>query len=301
MDERSRIRERTGNIPLAPGKHAAGDTVKAGGKSYTVEKRIAEGGEGDLYVVRDNRRRYALKLFHPGAHPNTKVLSALRPLRGKGYLVDVIETGDDFELMEYLPAGNASSAGLKGRPDAILAIVLKVAMILDEMHRAGVIHKDVKPANILIRNPEIWDCVLCDFGIADLLDKDGKCATLQVRTAVYAAPEVYTDAVTIQDRVYIELTPKADFYSLGMTALSLWMGEGAFLAQEQQLALDKIKGRVAVPADMPDPLARICRGLLIRNPQKRWDLEEILRATKGEDVPVEEDEINEDLNAAKSL
>lgn len=52
---------------------------------------------------------------------------------------------------------------------------------------------------------------------------------------------------------------------------------------------------------MPDPLARICRGLLIRNPQKRWDLEEILRATKGEDVPVEEDEINEDLNAAKSL
>jgi ATP-dependent Clp protease ATP-binding subunit ClpA len=77
---------------------------------------------------------------------------------------------------------------------------------------------------------------------------------------------------------YCELTHKADFYSLGMTILSLWMGEGAFMAKEHEMALDKVKGRITIPADIPDPLARICRGLLIRDPEKRWNLDEIEKA-----------------------
>ena len=72
------------------------------------------------------------------------------------------------------------------------------------------------------------------------------------------------------------------------------MGEGAFDAKEPELAMDKKKGRIAIPADMPDPLAKICRGLLIKNPAKRWDLPEIVRTMDGEDVPVDEGQIIED-------
>ena len=296
--------QKTASAPNKPGEpvkpaaaaHQAGERIVVGGKEYTIEKVLGSGAEGDLYVVTDGRRRYALKLCHEGYKTNTKVLRRLETLKGRGYSVEIIEYGDDYELMEYVPGGNAATAGLKGNAEAILAITLKTAIALDEMHKAGVLHKDVKPANILIRNTADWDSVLCDFGIADELNSRGSCITDQVRTPIYAAPEIYTDTVTLPEGVFIELTPKADFYSLGMTILSLWMGEGAFDAKEPELAMDKKKGRIAIPADMPDPLAKICRGLLIKNPAKRWDLPEIVRTMDGEDVPVDEGQINEDLN-----
>ena len=275
--------------------HAVGGQITAGGKTYTVEQVLGSGTEGELYVVSSGKKRFALKLCHQGYKPNDKVLRKLRNLKGKGYVVDTLEWGDDYELMEYIPGGSAAEAGLKGNAQAILTIVAKVAITLDRMHREGVLHKDVKPANILISNPQTWDCVLCDFGISDLLTDRGTCITNQVRTPVYAAPEIYTDTVTLPEGIFIELSAKADFYALGMTILSLWMGEGAFLSKEAELAIDKKKGRIAIPADMPDPLAKICRGLLIGNPEKRWDWPEIEATVKGKDIQVEENLINEDL------
>ena len=78
---------------------------------------------------------------------------------------------------------------MKGNAQAILAIALKTAMALDKLHKEGILHKDVKPANILIKDRDSWDTVLCDFGIADIMDAQGTCATTQVRTPIYAAPE----------------------------------------------------------------------------------------------------------------
>lgn len=286
-------------------KYAQGDSIKAGSRNYTVEKVLGSGAEGDIYIVNDSKKRYALKLCHSGFHTNTKVMPALQKLKGQGYIADIVDYGDEFELLEYISEGSAASAGIKGNAEAITAITVRTALALDAMHRAGVIHKDVKPANILIKDRESWNSVLCDFGIADTLNNRQTSITEQARTPIYAAPEVYATNNTIfqEGMTYCELTPKADFYSLGMTILSLWMGEGSFLAKEAELAIDKTKGRIAIPADMPDPLAKICRGLLIKNPDKRWDLDEIERALKGEDVPADEDEIIEDLkivfNASK--
>lgn len=294
--------QKTAAAPVSPNpgggecSYKEGSTISAGSRDCTVVKLIGSGSEGELYVVLSGGKRYALKLYHKGLQSNFKVLSLLGSLAGKGYIVDTLDFGPDFELMEYFPEGNAASAGLKGNAQAILAIAIKTAMSLDKLHKAGVLHKDVKPANILIKDRNSWDSALCDFGIADIMNAEGKCATLQVRTPVYAAPEVYSDSVTISGVSYIELSAKADFYSLGMTILSLWAGESAFLAKEHQMALDKVKGRISVPSDMPDPLAKICRGLLIKNPAKRWDWEEIEKTVNGRDVPVEEDELLEDLN-----
>ena len=276
--------------------HKPGEQITVGGKTYTVEKVLGSGSEGEINVVTDGKRRYALKLCHPDYKTNVKILKRLEALSGKGYIPTIYEYGEDYELMEYLPEGSAAAAGLKGNAEAILAIVIKTALALDEMHKAGVLHKDVKPANILIRRKDDWDTVLCDFGISDEINSRGTSITNQVRTPIYAAPEIYTDTVTLPEGIFIELTPKADFYSLGMTILSLWMGEGAFNAKEPELALDKKKGRIIVPADMPDPLAKICRGLLIKDPAKRWDYPEIERTLDGEDVPVDEGKIIEDLN-----
>ena len=140
-----------------------------------------------------------------------------------------------------------------------------------------------------------------------MLTEKGSVTTSQTRTPIYAAPEVYAqDNVTyLGHEVFCELTPKADFYSLGMTILSLWMGEEAFRQLEHEMSMDKKKGRIPIPDDMPDPLNKICRGLLIIDAGKRWDLDEIKRTLNNEDIPVEEDELIADLNitfnAAKHL
>jgi serine/threonine protein kinase len=273
-------------------------TITVGGKTYQMEKLISSGTEGDVFIVTDGKRRYALKRCHSGFHTNMPVMPALQKLNGKGYIADIFDYAADFELLEFVSEGSAAAANIRGNAQAILAIAVKTAMALSEMHKVGIIHKDIKPANILIKDTSSWDCVLCDFGIADVLKPNGSVSTPQNRTIIYAAPEMYdkNNIIFNEGNTYSELTPKADFYSLGMTILSLWMGEGAFLAKEHELAMDKNKGRITVPEDMPDPLAKICRGLLIKNADKRWDFDKIERTLKGEDIPVDEAIIVEDLN-----
>ena len=136
----------------------------------------------------------------------------------------------------------------------------------------------------MIRNKDTWDCVLCDFGIADVLDGN-KVTTEQARTPIYAAPEVYERTVTIDNKTYCELTPAADFYSLGMTILCLWYGESAFRSKETVRAIQKVHDGIVVPTDIPDPLYTITRGLLVKDPAHRWGLKEIelfIKEKKGE-------------------
>ena len=116
--------------PFGVGTHAPGATVKVGGNSYTVEKLMGSGSEGDIYVVSDRKRKYALKLCHSRFYTNVKVMPALQKLNGQGYIADIVDYGDDYELLEYIPGGSVASAGLKGNAEAILTIAAKTAMSL---------------------------------------------------------------------------------------------------------------------------------------------------------------------------
>ena len=260
------------------------------------------GSQADI-IVRDDGK--VLKIYKEGYTFNASVLPLVKQLCGKGYLIDLYDFGTMdyqgeqrcFELMQHCPKGAASDFNLKGNKEAIMKIALKTAMALDQCHRLGFIHKDVKPANILVNNESTWDCLLCDFGIADILDH-GKVQTLQSRTPIYAAPEVYDPASTviIDNKTYCNLTPAADFYSLGMTILSLWYGESAFRAKETLMAMQKAHDGIVVPTDMPEPLFTITRGLLTRDPAHRWGLKQIQDFVKGKKVEIYDETKAKGLN-----
>ncbi len=264
-------------------------TAPQGTATAPVEGSSYNGAQADIIVQKGK----VLKVYKPGCSFNAAVLSLVKKLKGKGYVVDLYDFGTmdyegekrAFELMAYCPEGAVSAIDLKGKQDSILKIVRKVAEALDACHRAGFIHKDVKPANILIRDKATWDCVLCDFGIADVLDH-GKVTTQQSRTPTYAAPEVYQRTVTLENKTYCELTPATDFYSLGMTILCLWLGESAFRNKETVLAMQKVHDGIVVPTDMPNPLYTITRGLLVKDPNHRWGLKEITDFLGGKTVDV---------------
>ena len=247
------------------------------------------GSQADIVVQKGK----VLKVYKSGNSYNAAVLPLVKKLKDKGYVVKLFDFGTmnyegeqrQFELMEYCPEGAASAINLKGNKAAIIAIVRKVAEALNACHQAGFIHKDVKPANILIRDKATWDCVLCDFGIADVLDH-GKVVTSQSRTPIYAAPEVYERIVTIGKNTLCELTPAADFYSLGMTILCLWYGESAFRSKEKQMAITKVHDGIVVPTDIPEPLYTITRGLLVKDPAHRWGWKEVNDYLDGKKVEV---------------
>ena len=299
---------------ISSSMYKVGDNITIGGHNCTITECIGSGAEGDIFKVKEGKKTYALKLCNNESQTNVKVLDALQPLKGKDCIVDIEAYGDTFELMEFVEGKSAANINFNFADDpkhekkaqAILLIAYSIAMSLDKMHEVNVLHKDVKPANILIKDPNTWSCVLCDFGIADMLKTETKngilrkyCVTKRNRTPVYAAPEIYKeDNATMNDdgSISSEMTPKADFYSLGMTILSLWKGEKAILRAEEESSLRKIKGAVEIPDEIPDPLNRIVRGLLIKSPEKRWDFKSIDAYINGQDVPVEEDEILADLN-----
>ena len=250
---------------------------------------VYSGSQADIKVQKGK----VLKVYKPGNGFNANVLPLVKRMKGKGFVVDLYDFGTmdyegeqrQFELMEYCPEGAVSAVNLKGNKEAILAIVRKVAEALDACHRAGFIHKDVKPANILIRKRSTWDCVLCDFGIADVLDH-GKVVTGQARTPIYAAPEVYERTITIGRNTFCELTPAADFYSLGMSILCMWYGESAFRSKEKSMAIKKVHDGIVVTTDIPDPLYTITRGLLVKDPAHRWGWKEINDFLNGMKVEV---------------
>lgn len=265
----------------------------------TADGAAYSGAQADLVVQKDK----ILKIYKKDSSFNAAVLPLVKKLKGKGFVVDLYDYGTmdyegeqrAFELMAYYPEGAVSALNLKGDQESILKIVRKVAQALDACHRAGFIHKDVKPANILIVDKATLDCVLCDFGIADVLDH-GKANTQQSRTPIYAAPEVYEHTVTIGKTTYCELTPAADFYSLGMTILCLWLGESVLRSKETVLAMQKVHDGIVVPTDMPHPLYTLTRGLLVKDPTHRWGLKEINDFLDGKAIDVYDEHRQGGLN-----
>lgn len=270
-----------------------GDTALIGITEYTVESLLGAGSEAEVYVVSSDGTRYALKLYRKGRAPLEPVIEKLDEIRNRAATTHIVLYGTlkvsgtqrPYVLMDLCQGGSAASHDFRGNAEAILKTVVMTARNLNELHKAGVLHKDTKPENILFTDDSLDFCVLSDFGISEILTPDGSVNGLQERSVIYAAPEIYTKASIIDGRTYAIMTPAYDYYALGMTALAMWMGTGEFRKKESELVRLKMQGKVPVPDSMPEPLRSMVRGLLAGDEKRRWGFDEIQRCLKGENVP----------------
>jgi eukaryotic-like serine/threonine-protein kinase len=193
-------------------------TVLAG--RYRLERRIGSGGMASVWLARDEDlgRDVAVKVLadtlaeEPGylerfrreatlaagfSHPNLVRVFDYSPARERPYLV-----------MEYVAGGTLADRIGADEPDAIDAERLGTELLgaLDEIHSAGIVHRDVKPANILVGTD--GRARLTDFGIAQPEDATKLTKTGEViGTLRYMAPEVLDGAAS---------TPRSDLYSCGI-------------------------------------------------------------------------------------
>lgn len=203
---------------------------------YRVEHEIGRGGMGIVYLARDAwlDRPVALKVIaptrlndHDAAHSFHNEAKALASVRSQ-HIVQVyafgVHDGSYYFAMEYV-RGRSLRAILSEHEEhgelvpihRALTVIAQIAEGLDLVHRAGIVHRDVKPANILIED-DTGRPVLADFGLAE---QGGASSARRVAgTPRYMPPE--------QLRGDAALTPQADVYALGCTAFMLLTGRPPF-------------------------------------------------------------------------
>ncbi|AKK29170.1 serine/threonine-protein kinase [Mycobacterium sp. EPa45] len=193
---------------------------------YVVGDELGRGGEATVYLARDPGRTpdlVALKVLDV-EHRNPSSVSRLAReyriaarLRHR-HIVTVYDHGPHWMTMQYVDGGKAT--GLTSL-DTRLEALRQIAAALDHAHRDGVVHSDVKPANILVHQDFRKDgAVLIDFGVAHILAEDVWHRPVQVVTSLpYAAPEL------LQGRLPQAAT---DEYALACTALELLTGTTPF-------------------------------------------------------------------------
>ncbi len=248
---------------------------------YRSPKRIASGGMGEIYRATDSTlgRAVAVKLLADRYSRDDAVrqrftreaLAAAR-MSGEPHIVTIFDVGEHagrpFIVMEYLGGGSLEQRLRKdGAQEAGRALewLEQAAVALDAAHRHGVIHRDVKPANLLLdRNENVH---VADFGIASAAGMDSLTMTGTVLgTAGYLSPEQAQG-----DRA----TPASDRYALAVVAFELLSGRRPF-ENESMTAEAFAHVNAPVPSiaevcdELPAELDPVFRRALAKNPDDRF-------------------------------
>lgn len=203
-------------------------------RRYRVGGRIARGGMASVYEATDIRldRTVAVKVMHPGLGDDDDFAQRfVREARAAArlnhpHVVAVYDQGDDdgtvFLAMEYVPGHTLRDVIRKESPMAplrALALLEPVVSALAAAHRAGLIHRDVKPENVLIADEAHGGGVkVADFGLAKAVSADTQhTATggVLIGTVSYLAPELVVDG---------RADARADVYAAGVVLYELLTG-----------------------------------------------------------------------------
>ena len=223
------------------------------GGRYQLKSRLAIGGMGEVWLAEDEviLRQVAIKILKqeymgdPSFIERFRIEAKHAAMVNHEGIANVFDYGEDsgwaFLVMEYVPGDSLARILERDKvlPETkVMDIVAQTARALYAAHEAGLVHRDIKPGNLLI-TPD-GQVKITDFGIARVADQVGLTATGQVMgTVQYLSPEQATGKPA---------TPSTDIYSLGIVAYECLAGKRPFGGDSQMIiAMSQIN-------DMPPPL-----------------------------------------------
>jgi serine/threonine protein kinase len=246
------------------------------GDRYCLERRIASGGMADVWAAEDNvlQRQVAVKVMRPD--PGHEQLFALR-FRDEALhsaalnhtnIATMYDYGEDqaqaYLVMELVDGKPLSQIIREHGPlpaDQVRSIVGQCALALGVAHEIKVVHRDVKPANILVRDDGLVK--LTDFGIARAIDASGHTrAGDLLGTPSYISPE---------QALGRPATGASDLYALGVVAHEMLCGAKPF---EKPTPIATAMSHLheappPLPDDVPEDLAGVIEDMLEKDPRDR--------------------------------
>ncbi len=246
------MRTHDGRASEKTGPLGASEPARRLAKRYRLIERIDEGGAGEVWRARDEKldRDVAIKLLGPDADDAFRARFADEARRAAAVVhpnvVTVFDEGRDgadaFMVMELVPGKTLREIVAERGPlpaHEVARLIRQVAGALDAAHAAGVVHCDVKPANVIVDREGV--AKLTDFGIARAArDRDEQ---ELLGTARYIAPERVEGG---------PVTARTDVYGLGLVAYELLTGRPAFDgATSEELVRERLVG--------PPPSLRLAR------------------------------------------
>jgi len=305
-DERRTFVEASKDPPGAERNAAIGEGG-GGGKNlvlndrkYRIVERVEKiSTEAELFIVEnEERKKFILKSYRHGIVPKREVLETLRRLSLKD-VIEVYETGNGsdgrfFEVQEFAEFGSLEEHIKRNRPlkeDFIVNAVAELNRCLREIHSHRIVHRDVKPSNVLIRSLRPLDLVLTDFGISSIAELAMHQTSLN-RTITYSSPESMTGVVSAA----------SDYWALGMIALEMAIGKHPYEKMDEKAVMYSLVTRpVPFAETVSGRLSDLVRGLLTRDAAKRWGEREIgdwLTGKKGIAVYFESPAADDSISTA---
>jgi predicted Ser/Thr protein kinase len=246
------------------------------GGRYELSSRVAIGGMGEVWEATDLviGRPVAIKILKdeylgdPGFLERFRAEARHAALVNHEGIANVYDYGEEdgsaFLVMELVPGEPLSSILEREHtlpPDRVLDIVSQTAMALQAAHAAGLVHRDIKPGNLLV-TPD-GRVKITDFGIARITDQVPLTATGQVMgTVQYLSPEQASGQPA---------SPATDIYSLGIVAYEALAGQRPFTGESQvAIAMAQINEQPPdLPTRIPEPVRRLVMACIAKNPSDR--------------------------------
>jgi serine/threonine protein kinase len=248
---------------------------------FRVRNRLGSGGMGDVYLGTTRRgQQVAIKLIR-GAQLHDdefrarfrREVRAAAKVRSR-FIANLVDADPDAELpwlaTEYVPGPTLSQALAAQGPlsqDEVLRLVVGVAEALRGIHRAGLVHRDVKPANVIL-GPD--GPRLIDLGVVSSIGATRLTMTGQpVGTPMYMAPEQASGS---------RATSATDVWALGALAYYAATGNHLFEGDHPAVVLYRVSSADPSYADTPAYLRPFLDALLVKDPERRPTLDAILHS-----------------------
>ena len=244
------------------------ESVTAALPNIEIGRRLGAGGFGLVLAGRHRllNRDVAVKVMPADENTRAGFMTEAQVLAGLDHphivrVYDYVETDElCLIVMEQLPGGTLTQRSAGNTPEWACAVTVTIASALAYAHDRGVLHRDIKPDNVLF--DAAGTVKVTDFGIAKIFEGSSASGTTPVGTPMYMGPEQFLGS---------RIGPYTDLYSLGVVLYRLLTGRPPYgprllLAQIWQ---QKLTAPPDIPPDVPAPVAGVLRRALEKEPTSR--------------------------------